>query len=287
MDENRRVRGFKAVAPYILIILGSFIMGFAIKNMYDPVNLVTGGVSGIAIIVKGMVGLPLWLTNTVLNIPLFLAAWKLKGWNFIKRTLVATVALSVSLYVLPERAFLSGDLFLSSLFGGVVSGIGTGIVFAFRATTGGTDMLAALLQLKLRHYSIAQIMQVLDGAVVLAGASIFGIQYALYAMIAIYAVCKVSDGILDGMKFSKQAVIISDKNTEIAQAVLASMERGVTAVDAVGMYSGQQRKMLFCVVSRKEIVQLRDIVRQFDRQAFIIVNDVREVFGEGFIEELY
>ena len=287
MDENRRVRGFKAVAPNILIILGSFIMGFAIKNMYDPVNLVTGGVSGIAIIVKGMVGLPLWLTNTVLNIPLFLAAWKLKGWNFIKRTLVATVALSVSLYVLPERAFLSGDLFLSSLFGGVVSGIGTGIVFAFRATTGGTDMLAALLQLKLRHYSIAQIMQVLDGAVVLAGASIFGIQYALYAMIAIYAVCKVSDGILDGMKFSKQAVIISDKNTEIAQAVLASMERGVTAVDAVGMYSGQQRKMLFCVVSRKEIVQLRDIVRQFDRQAFIIVNDVREVFGEGFIEELY
>ena len=287
MGENRRVRGFKAVAPYILIILGSFIMGFAIKNMYDPVNLVTGGVSGIAIIVKGMVGLPLWLTNTVLNIPLFLAAWKLKGWNFIKRTLVATVALSVSLYVLPERAFLSGDLFLSSLFGGVVSGIGTGIVFAFRATTGGTDMLAALLQLKLRHYSIAQIMQVLDGAVVLAGASIFGIQYALYAMIAIYAVCKVSDGILDGMKFSKQAVIISDKNREIAQAVLASMERGVTAVDAVGMYSGQQRKMLFCVVSRKEIVQLRDIVRQFDRQAFIIVSDVREVFGEGFIEELY
>lgn len=287
MDENRRVRVFKAVAPYILIILGSFIMGFAIKNMYDPVNLVTGGVSGIAIIVKGVTGLPLWLTNTALNIPLFLAAWKLKGWNFIKRTLVATVALSVSLYVLPERAFLSNDFFLSSLFGGVVSGIGTGIVFAFRATTGGTDMLAALLQLKLRHYSIAQIMQVLDGAVVLAGASIFGIQYALYAMIAIYAVCKISDGILDGMKFSKQAVIISDRNTEIARAVLENMERGVTAVDAVGMYSGQQRKMLFCVVSRKEIVQLRDIVRQFDRQAFIIVNDVREVFGEGFIEELY
>lgn len=287
MDENRRVRVFKAVAPYILIILGSFIMGFAIKNMYDPVNLVTGGVSGIAIIVKGVTGLPLWLTNTALNIPLFLAAWKLKGWNFIKRTLVATVALSVSLYVLPERAFLSNDLFLSSLFGGVVSGIGTGIVFAFRATTGGTDMLAALLQLKLRHYSIAQIMQVLDGAVVLVGASIFGIQYALYAMIAIYAVCKISDGILDGMKFSKQAVIISDRNTEIARAVLENMERGVTAVDAVGMYSGQQRKMLFCVVSRKEIVQLRDIVRQFDRQAFIIVNDVREVFGEGFIEELY
>ncbi|MBS6955288.1 MAG: YitT family protein [Clostridium sp.] len=281
------MKQYKALTPYLLIILGSFIMGFAIKNMYDPVNLVTGGVSGIAIIVKKVVGLPLWLTNTVLNIPLFLAAWRLKGWGFIKRTLVATVALSVSLYILPERTFLAGDLFLSSLFGGVVSGIGTGIVFAFRATTGGTDMLASLVQLKLRHYSIAQIMQVLDGAVVLAGASIFGIQYALYAMIAIYAVCKISDGILDGMKFSKQAVIISDKSAEIANAVLENMERGVTSVEAMGMYSGQRRKMLFCVVSRREIVQIRDIVRRFDRQAFMFVNDVREVFGEGFIEELH
>ncbi len=281
------MKQYKALTPYLLIILGSFIMGFAIKNMYDPVNLVTGGVSGIAIIVKKVVGLPLWLTNTVLNIPLFLAAWRLKGWGFIKRTLVATVALSVSLYILPERTFLAGDLFLSSLFGGVVSGIGTGIVFAFRATTGGTDMLASLVQLKLRHYSIAQIMQVLDGAVVLAGASIFGIQYALYAMIAIYAVCKISDGILDGMKFSKQAVIISDKSVEIANAVLENMERGVTSVEAMGMYSGQRRKMLFCVVSRREIVQIRDIVRRFDRQAFMFVNDVREVFGEGFIEELH
>lgn len=276
-----------AAVDYALIVVGALLMGVAIKNIYDPANMVTGGVSGVAIIAKELWGAPLWLTNTALNIPLFIAAMYFMGWTFIKRTLFATVMLSLSLYILPEGAFMKDDIFLSALFGGIISGVGTGMVFLANATTGGTDMLAALLQLKLRHYSIAQIMQVLDGAVVLAGASIFGIQYALYAMIAIYAVCKVSDGILDGMKFSKQAVIISDKNTEIAQAVLASMERGVTAVDAVGMYSGQQRKMLFCVVSRKEIVQLRDIVRQFDRQAFIIVNDVREVFGEGFIEELY
>lgn len=276
-----------AAVDYALIVVGALLMGVAIKNIYDPANMVTGGVSGVAIIAKELWGAPLWLTNTALNIPLFIAAMYFMGWTFIKRTLFATVMLSLSLYILPEGAFMKDDIFLSALFGGIISGVGTGMVFLASATTGGTDMLAALLQLKLRHYSIAQIMQVLDGAVVLAGASIFGIQYALYAMIAIYAVCKVSDGILDGMKFSKQAVIISDKNREIAQAVLASMERGVTAVDAVGMYSGQQRKMLFCVVSRKEIVQLRDIVRQFDRQAFIIVNDVREVFGEGFIEELY
>ena len=131
---------------YTMIIVGAFIMGFAIKNMYDPVNLVTGGVSGVAIIMEELVRVPLWVTNTVLNIPLFLAAWKIKGWGFIKRTAVATVALSVSLYVIPEAHILTDDIFLAALFGGIISGIGTGLVFMFSATTGGTDMLAALIR---------------------------------------------------------------------------------------------------------------------------------------------
>ena len=269
---------------YTLIIVGAFIMGFAIKNMYDPVNLVTGGVSGVAIIMKELAHVPLWVTNTVLNIPLFLAAWKIKGWGFIKRTAVATVALSVSLYVIPETHILTVDIFLAALFGGIISGIGTGLVFMFSATTGGTDMLAALIQRKLRQYSIAQIMQVLDGMVVLAGAAVFGVQYALYALIAIFCVSKISDGILDGMKFSKQAFIISDHYQEIANAIMIRMERGVTSLDGNGMYSGQERKILFCVVAPKEIVKIREIVREFDPGAFVIVSDVREVFGEGFIE---
>ena len=259
-------------------------MGFAIKNMYDPVNLVTGGVSGVAIIMKELARVPLWVTNTVLNIPLFLAAWKIKGWGFIKRTAVATVALSVSLYVIPEAHILTDDIFLAALFGGIISGIGTGLVFMFSATTGGTDMLAALIQRKLRQYSIAQIMQVLDGMVVLAGAAVFGVQYALYALIAIFCVSKISDGILDGMKFSKQAFIISDHYQEIANAIMIRMERGVTSLDGNGMYSGKERKILFCVVAPKEIVKIREIVREFDPGAFVIVSDVREVFGEGFIE---
>lgn len=269
---------------YLLILIGAFVMGFAIKNLYTPINLVTGGVSGIAIIMKNVSGIPLWITNTICNIPLFLAAWKMKGWQFIKRTLFATAALSVSLYVLPEKAFLTDDLVLTALFGGIVCGTGTGFVFLSQATTGGTDMLAALLQKKMRHYSIAQIMQVLDGMIVILGAAIFGIRYALYALIAIYATAKVSDGLLEGLKFSKQAYVISDYYQEIAQAIMTRMERGVTALDAVGMYSGEGKKMLFCVVSKKEIVKLREIVAEFDKKAFLIVTDVREVFGEGFIE---
>ncbi len=278
------MKRYSAFTEYTLIVAGAFIMGFAIKNMFDPISLVTGGVTGIAIILKSLAGIPLWLTNTLCNIPLFFAAWKIKGWRFIKRTAVATGALSLSLYVIPEIPFLMEDLLLTSLFGGIISGLGTGLVFLFQATTGGTDMLAALLQRKLRHYSIAQIMQVLDAGVVLAGAAVFGVRYALYALIAIYGIAKVSDGLLEGLKFSKQAYIISDQYREIAKAVMTRMDRGVTAVDAVGMYSGQNKKLLFCVVSKKEIVILREIVAEFDKKAFVIVSDVREVFGEGFIE---
>ena len=278
------VRGKSPFRDYILILIGASIMGFAIKNIYDPIGLVTGGASGVAIILKKQFGVPLWLTNTAINIPLFAAAAKLKGWSFIKRTLLATVTLSVSLYVIPEMPFLMDDLFLTALFGGLITGAGAGIVFACQATTGGTDMLAAIIRRWLPHYTLAQILQVLDAVIVLIGAGIFGVTYALYALIAIYAVSKVSDGIIEGMKYSKVAYIISDKSKEIAAAILKEMDRGVTALDARGMYSGNRKDVLFCVVSRKEIAQLKELIVGHDAQAFVIVSDAREVLGEGFIE---
>ena len=227
---------------------------------------------------------PLWLTNTVLNIPLFAAGFFFCGWRFIKRTLFATVMLSVSLYVLPEASYLGSDLFLSALFGGIISGVGTGLVFLTSCTTGGTDLLAALIQKRLKHYTLAQIMQVLDGLIVVAGASVFGIRTALYALIAIFCVAKVTDGLIEGLKFSKQAYIISEHYREIAEAIMEQMGRGVTSIKARGMYSDQEKRMLFCVVSKKEIVRLKEIVAEFDSSAFVIVSDAREVFGEGFIE---
>ena len=192
--------------------------------------------------------------------------------------------LSVSLYVLPEASYLGSDLFLSALFGGIISGVGTGLVFLTSCTTGGTDLLAALIQKRLKHYTLAQIMQVLDGLIVVAGASVFGIRSALYALIAIFCVAKVTDGLIEGLKFSKQAYIISQHYREIAEAIMEQMGRGVTSLEARGMYSDQEKKMLFCVVSKKEIVRLKEIVAEFDSSAFVIVSDAREVFGEGFIE---
>ena len=269
---------------YAMLIVGTFLIGFAIKDIYDPVNMVTGGVSGVAIIAKRLWEVPLWLTNTVLNIPLFACGMFIMGWRFIRRTLFATVMLSLSLYILPEVSVTGSDLLLSALFGGILSGVGTGMVFLTSSTTGGTDMLAALIQKRMKHYTLAQIMQVLDGVIVAAGASVFGIRAALYALIAIFCVSKVTDGLIEGIKFSKQAYIISEHYPEIADAILERMGRGVTSLEARGMYSQDEKKMLFCVVSKKEIVRLKEIVSEFDPGAFVIVSDVREVFGEGFIE---
>lgn len=273
-----------AAQDYLIIVLGAFIMGFAIKNIYDPQGLVTGGVSGLAIILKEKIGLPLWITNMGVNIPLFLLSFRLRGWKFVKRVLVAEAALTLSLAILPEYAFLKDDLVLTALFGGVFSGIGTGMMLLCHATTGGTDTMAALLHTKIKHYSINQILQVLDGLVVLAGASVFGIRYAFYAVIAVVVLAKVSDSIIEGTHFAKAAYIITDHKEEVAREIMDGMERGVTIIDARGAYTGERRDILFCVVSKKEIVEVKEIVLCADPGAFVIVSDVREVLGEGFME---
>ena len=279
------MKKFKLIGDnWFTMILGTAIMAVAIKMIYDPAGLVTGGVSGLGIIIKEVIGIPLWITNTMLNIPLFLAAFMVKGWKFISRTVVATLALSFFLYILPDINLGTDDLLLSAVFGGAVTGIGTGMVFMARSTTGGTDLLAAVIQHYLRHFSVAQVMQVLDGLVVLAGAWIFGIEFALYAIIAVLVVTKVTDSLLEGMHFSKVAYIISEQSDEIAEAIMTDLERGVTGLNGVGMYSGNAKNILFCVVSQKEIVLVKDIVSKIDPRSFVIVTDAKEVHGEGFIE---
>lgn len=270
----------------ILMVVGTGLMALAIQCIYDPVGLVTGGFTGVAIIAKYVTkgAVPLWLTNLVLNVPLFLLAALIKGKKFFARTAVATVLLSAWLYVIPLWNLAEGDYVLSAIFGGVICGVGMGMVLLARATTGGTDMLAALIQHKLRHYTIMQIICVIDGIIVAVGIYSFGVKAALYAIVAIYVTSKVSDTLMEGMKYSKAVFIVSDRYKEISDAIMTQMDRGVTGLDAVGMYSGDEKCMLYCVVSKKEIVVLKEIILKIDNNAFVIVTDAREVVGEGFLE---
>jgi uncharacterized membrane-anchored protein YitT (DUF2179 family) len=275
---------------YLMIAVGTALIAFAVASIYDPSGFVTGGFSGLAIIIKQLTedlipgGVPLAVTNLVLNIPVFLIAIRLKGWKYIVKTLFGTLMLSFWLGALPVIPLAEGDMLLTALYGGVVMGVGIGLVFLSQATTGGTDLIAAIIQHFWRHYSIADIMQIIDAVIVLAGAYLFGIQMALYAVISIYLVSKVSDGIIEGLKFSKAAFIITQKPDELSQILMNELSRGVTGLSAKGMYSGEEKNMLFCVVSRKEIVQLKELTLTLDPDAFVIVTDVREVLGEGFIE---
>lgn len=277
-------------AEVVLIVLGTGCMAFGIQWFYDPCGFVTGGFTGIGIIVRQMTegmtegGIPLWLTNLVLNIPVFAVALCVMGRRFVGKTAVATVLLSGWLYVIPALDMAQKDLLLASVFGGVLSGAGMGLVLLAKATTGGTDMAAVLVQRKLRHYSVIQILEVVDGLIVLAGMFAFGLKSGLYAMIAIFITSKVSDALMEGMKYSKAAFVITDRYAEVAGALMQKLNRGVTGLYAKGMYSGAEKCMLYCVVSRKEIVNLKEIVVGIDPNAFVIVSDAREVLGEGFIE---
>ena len=276
---------------YLLIIVGTGLMALAINSVFDATGLVTGGFSGIAILVKhwtgGIIdgGVPLWLTNITLNIPLFFLGWRIKGFSFVKKALVGEISLSTWLAIQPVWNIAGDDLLLAAVYGGVILGIGIGMVFLGQGTTGGTDMMAALIQKYISHYSIAQIMQFIDGLVVIVGMYVFGIHKALYAIIAVYLVTKVSDGLIEGLKFSKAAYIITAKPKEIADMIMKDLDRGVTGISARGMYSGQDKLMLFCVVNKKEIVMLKEKVDEIDPEAFVIVTDAREVHGEGFIEK--
>lgn len=279
------------VLEYLMIIAGTGLMALAINSVFDASGMVTGGFSGVAIIIKewtkGTVngGIPLWMTNIGLNIPLFLIGWRIHGFSFVKKALIGEISLSSWLALQPVWNIAGDDLLLAALYGGVVQGIGIGLVFLGGGTTGGTDMMAAIIRKYLQHYSIAQIMLVIDAAVVVIGMYVFGIRKALYAIIAVYLVTKVSDGLIEGLKFSKIAYIITSKPEEISDMIMKDLDRGVTGINAKGMYSGQDKLMLFCVVNKKEIVLLKEKIDVIDPNAFVIVTDAREVLGEGFIEK--
>lgn len=278
------------IYSYLMIIIGTGILAFGIQCFYDQVGLVTGGFSGLAIIVKNVSsyfwegGIPLWFTNLALNIPVFILSYFLKGWKFIGKTFFGTIMLSVWLYIIPAIDMAEGDYMIAAIFGGVCAGAGIGFVIKVGATTGGTDMVSALVQLKLRHYSIVQILQVIDAAVVVMGLVVFGMRPTLYAIIGIVVQTKVADLIVEGFNYSKATYIISDKHEIVAERIMRDLDRGLTGLEARGMYTGTNKRVLMCILNQKELVNLKNLVNEVDPEAFVIVSDVREVLGEGFQE---
>lgn len=290
MLKKLMIRQKKAV-EYLLIVVGTAIMAVSLQFFLDPDGMVPGGFTGIAIIVKevtsGMIpgGIPLWVTNLLLNVPMIPIVLKIKGWDFAKRTVAGSLLLSFWLAVIPYvKLFEQPDLFLTSVFGGVSMGIGVGLVFLGKGTTGGTDMCGAILQHFFPHISLPKLMQLLDIIITAVGIFVFGVRIALYSIVVVYLTAKVSDRIMEGSTSAKMLYIISDQSKTIADEILNKLGRGVTGLRGCGMYTNQDKTILICVISPREIARIKDLVLEVDNKAFVIVNDSREVLGEGFVE---
>ncbi len=261
------------------VLSGIIFMSLALNLLLEPNSLVIGGVTGIGIIFKKLFGIPLSLTNLIINIPLLIAAIKIKGFAFVKDTLIATFLLSAVLEITSFMPPIKTDLILSAVFGGLLSGIGLGLIFAGDTTTGGSDLLAVIIHKFYPHITTARIMLIIDMLIVLFGVFALGITPALYAIIAIYIMSKIIDVIIEGVDFAKAVFITSPHCTSIGTALTRELTRGATYIDCKGMYTSKSMGILLIVVSKREINKLKEIVNEIDSNAFVIVNDVREIQG--------
>lgn len=271
-----------------MFVLGTAAVAFAINQIFAPANMVTGGVSGVAIILEEVtrrrseISIPIWIFNAVLNVPLFLVGIHELGWSAMKRSLAGTISLTFFLAIIPEEGIGLGDSLLTAVFGGVISGAGIGLIFSANGSTGGTDLLALLLTRRFRTMKITQLLLVIDGVIVLAGAWMFGLTTALYTVIAIYTVSVVSDRVLRGFYDAMAVYVISKDSRSIAATIMERLGRGVTKLRVTGAYSGEDREMLFCVIGKRQLPQVKDIIVEMDENAFVVVTEANEVLGEGF-----
>ena len=268
-----------------IITLGALLYALTFVWCYEPNGIASGGVTGLAQIVHHFVrSIPVGTSVIVFNIPLFLLGWKFIGGKLLISSLYAMFLSSVFIDAL-NSLFVpaSMDPLLAAIFGGLGMGLSLGLVFLKGATTGGTDLAARLLKLKLAWLPMGKLLLGLDLAVIILVALAFGnLNSALYGIIALYISSLAMDGVLYGMDTAKVAYIISDRNEEICTAIVNDLDRGVTILHGQGAYTGNEKKVLMCAFKQREIASIRSTVKELDPDAFLIVCNAHEVLGEGF-----
>lgn len=267
------------------ILLGSAIFSFGIVHFNMQNNLAEGGFTGITLLLYFVFSWDPAITNLILNIPLFFVGWKLLGRSVFLYTIIGTVAVSLFLAIFQKYQIempLYEDLFLAALFAGVFIGIGLGIIFRFGGTTGGVDIIARLAQ-KYIGWSMGRTMFMFDFCVItISLITYLNYREAMYTLVVVFIGARVIDFMQEGAYSARGAMIISDKNEEIADRILKEMDRGATLLKAVGSYTKQERDVLYCVVGKNEIVRLKSVINSVDPHAFVSVTIVHDVLGEGF-----
>jgi len=271
------------IKDYLFITVGALLFAIGLSLFAEPFHIAPGGVSGLAIIINYLSGLPVGLTIILINIPLFIAAlWRL-GRSLIIASFFAMLLSSVLIDLLAHITPFVEEPLLAALYGGLLIGAGMGLIFVHGASTGGSDILVRLLRLRFRGLKLGRLMFLTDLFVIALAALVFrDLNCALYAIITVYVNSIVIDAIIYGWEFSKVAYVISPQNEKIAQRIQEELERGVTFLFGEGGYSRQPAKIIICALKQQQIIKFYSIVHETDPQAFVIVTNAHEVVGYGF-----
>ncbi|MEW9121218.1 MAG: YitT family protein [Thermotaleaceae bacterium] len=275
------------ILEYTLITIGTLLMAIGLIFFLEPYTIAPGGVTGLAIVIYKVMGIPIDITNLVINIPLFIIALMTLGRRFGLKTAYGTLMLSffirMLMTILGKNMIIVQDLLLVSLYGGVLLGIGIGLVFRAGGTTGGTDLAASILNKYFPTISIPKMMMAIDLMIVaLAGIVNRKLETSLYSIIALYICVKIADFIVEDLNYGKAFFIISEESQAIGKEILTVLDRGVTLLKATGFYTGKDRDVILCIVDRSQVAKLKSIAYSIDKNAFMMVTTVHEVLGEGF-----
>jgi uncharacterized membrane-anchored protein YitT (DUF2179 family) len=300
IEKRRMIR--LVVKDYLLITIGSIIMSLGLLWFLDPYKVSAGGVSGISIILRNTFGIPLGLSMMALNLPLFIVGTKVLGRRFGIRTFFGFTIFSIMVefidkiiygrlldtdaYLLtaPSEVEVLRDLdpLLAAIFGGVLLGAGLGLVFRAQGSTGGSDIIAQMA-VKYRISTAGQAFMVFDFMVITSAAIAFGnIGYALIGFLALFVSSKTVDVVVEGIGNTKGVYIVSERWETINRRILKELDRGVTILHGQGGYTGKQKEIVFCVLTRRSIYKVRQIVAEEDPGAFMVISDIHEVYGFGF-----
>ena len=275
----------KTLLPALMLTLSAAIYALSFVWCYAPNNIAFGGITGVAQIINYLIPVaPIGITVIALNVPLFLLGWKFIGGRLLVSSLYTMFISSVFIDLLNMWEWPSMEQpLLACIFGGLLMGLSLGLVFQQGATTGGTDLIARLLKLKLSWLPMGKLLMAIDLAVILLVSITFQtLNTALYGLVALYISTIVMDGVLYGMDTAKVAYIISDRNTEISTAIVRDLDRGVTILHGQGAYTGAEKQVLMCAFKQREIASIKSAVKGIDPNAFLIVCNAHEVLGEGF-----
>ncbi|MEK5078099.1 YitT family protein [Solibacillus sp. FSL W7-1436] len=270
-----------SVMEYVFVIVGAAVIAFGFNVFLFPNQVASGGVSGISTILHGIFGWNAGIVQYAFNIPLFIAGVLVLGKKFGIKSFIGTIALPFFVILTESWDPWTLNPLLGAIFGGIVVGLGIGLVFKGNASTGGTDLLAQIIT-KYTGLTLGTSVLFIDGLIAVSAAIVFDLEKGLYALIGLYVTTKTIDIVQLGFSQSKMVYIITQKETDVRDAIYKEINRGITRLPAFGGYTGEERPVLMVVVYQTEFTRLKQVLKTVDPQAFVIVSDAYEVLGEGF-----